>query len=124
MSSSVKVMLRKTALTFGVIAAIAAIIVGCSPQPQLEPEFNKEGDIIKVELIVHASRRHLNQAYNEWVGPHYSVDLDTNQLGWATWTKDTCTIHINGSLKTSNRKEYLYTLGHEYAHCIYGRYHD
>ena len=124
MSSDGKMLRRKITAALAVLVVFAIIIVGCSPQPQFDPEFNKEVDVIKVQLITYDSRRDLNRAYNEWVGPHHSVDLDTNQLGWATWTTDTCTIHINGALKTSNRKEYLYTLGHEYAHCIYGRYHD
>jgi hypothetical protein len=109
---------------FAIILCLAAMIVACSPQPQFEPEFNHEGKPIRVELEVYSNRRALNQAYNNWVGKEHAVPLDTNQLGWATWTETTCTIHINGALKKSNTREYIYTLGHEYAHCLYGRYHD
>lgn len=97
------------------------ILLACSPQPQFEPELDQAGKELKITLIVHDNRRDLNIAYNEWVGSKFSLDLSTPQLGWATWTDDTCTIHIDSSL---SRQVFLDTLGHEYAHCIYGRYHD
>lgn len=107
-----------------ILGMCLVLLIACTPQPQFEPEFNQEGLTLEVQLVVHPDRRALNRAYNEWVGPEHALDLNTNQLGWATWTETTCTIHINGALKKSNRRDYLDTLGHEYAHCIYGRYHD
>lgn len=110
---------------FIVILILAALFfVACAPQPQFEPEFNREGQELSITLIVHKNQREVNVAYNNWVGEQHVLDISTRQLGWATWTADSCTIHINGDLKRTNRKEYFQTLGHEFAHCIYGRYHD
>ena len=108
-----------------VIAVLSVIaLAACSPKQEFNPEFNHEGKALEVKVIVHNSRRDLNIAYNDWVGREHALDLNTPQLGWATWTKTTCTIHIDGQLKRSNPREYIDTLGHEYAHCLYGRYHS
>lgn len=104
---------------------ICGLVVSCSPkQEQFKPEFNKESVKLEVTVVPHKSRNALNRAYNSWVGVKNSMPLDTERLGWSTWTDASCTIHIDVSQKEKNVREYFQTLGHEYAHCLYGKFHN
>jgi hypothetical protein len=103
----------------------SSMILSCSPkQEHFEPEFNHESKELKVVIEPYKNKRELNLAYNKWVGNKHKTPIDTDRLGWSTWTDKSCTIHIDASLKETNIKEYFQTLGHEYAHCLYGKYHN
>lgn len=112
----------------GIILCAVTLVYGlmsCTEsQQQFEPEFNKENLPMTTVVVPHKNRRAVNEAYNDWVGSDYADPLDVNRLAWATWTDDTCTIHVNVQRKEANPNEYLETLGHEMAHCLYGRFHD
>lgn len=104
------------------ILVIVSMLSGCSKkQQEFNPEFNKEGKPLEITLVVHDNRRTLIKEYNEWVGRQHAINFTERKMGWATWNKDSCTIHID---KTLTVNDYIETLGHEYAHCLYGRYHQ
>jgi len=91
-----------------------------------DPEFDLTGQPITVTTQVHETRQMLRLAYNDWVGPDNEVQDGDELLGWATWDLEegTCTIHIDRQLISGPIRKFEEIIGHEYLHCLYGRYHD
>lgn len=108
------------------LAALMAILVACTPQQHstpgeaIVPEFNRSGEIMQVQVVVHPTLKQVQHTLDTFHGtPQPAV------YGWSAWSlkgiPHQCEIHVATPGVVDDAM--IKTWGHELAHCIYGSYH-
>lgn len=96
------------------------LLVGCEPRKSnIEPEWNRENVEIQTTPFVFDNKRDMHKA----LSVRLDRDIDPNLEGMAIMSPDDtfCELFIVRPNRIDD--QHTLTLGHEFLHCIYGRYH-
>lgn len=112
--------MRKT-----ILAILLALLAACTPQQPtgeaVKAEFDRSGQIMQVQVVVHPNLESVNYALDQF----YKQD-QPEVYGWSAWSLQgkphQCQIHVAPPETVDD--EMMRTWGHELAHCVYGTYHN
>jgi hypothetical protein len=113
---------------FGLILAL--LLVGCESSTPINKEFDKTNNPVEVTVIVYPNEKRVSLAYAAREIENGALESDPmlrlTRYGWSEWDrpggkKESCRIHVVELNRGDDQR--MMTLGHEMAHCIYGKWH-
>ena len=105
--------------------AFLAILTACTVTPPPPPDpfietFDRSHSTILIEVVVHKDLFEVNNALDDFAKEDRPL-----VYGWSTWNIEgrpyVCQIHTTKPRWVDD--QVTTTMGHELAHCVYGRYH-
>lgn len=94
-------------------------VVACAPASNIDPEFDRSGQTLRIKVVFHDSLADVQRAKKAATGDQ----VDPGLVGWAGWNNEStyCEIHTVRPKRIDDST--TMTIGHEFLHCVYGRYH-
>ena len=108
-----------------ILLAIVLTLASCDKAEDgtgIEGNFNLEGEPVTVTVTVHETQSALRAAYKD----HFGAALVEQGFAVATFDRVNghhCEIHVV-AIRSVTDNTRINTWGHEYAHCIYGLWHE
>lgn len=109
------------------IVVILVLAFGCSERsapPISESGVNKEGWTLAITTHMYPDDESVTAARNAYLKDLGQPPVDDQVQGWSVWTATSpaCEIHAVPPRSFADSKR-IWVLGHELAHCLYGKFH-